>query len=70
MLYKNEYIGYSDRMPLNFTKKHVRDVFECNILTTLAIGTDLRISTGHTAILIVLENVYSFKSPQASISEH
>lgn len=35
-------------MPLNFMKKYVCDILECNILTTVAIGTDLRISTGHT----------------------
>lgn len=57
-------------MPLNFMKKYACYVLECNVLTTLDIGTDLRISTGHTAIFIVLENVCGFKSPQASISEH
>lgn len=51
-------------------KKYACYVLECNVLTTLDIGTDLRISTGHTAIFIVLENVCGFKSPQASISEH
>ena len=69
ILYKDEYIGHSG-MPLNFMKKYVCDVLKCNILTTLAIGTDLRIRTVHTAIFIVLENVRGFKSPQVSISEH
>lgn len=43
---------------------------ECDMLATLAVGTDLRFSPGHTVIFMGLENVCAFKSPQASTSEH
>lgn len=40
-------------------------VTECNILTTLAVGTNFRISSGHVVISIVLENGHGFKCPRA-----